>query len=297
MTTTSLAPEDAARQACAKLDLPTRGLTPVRAHATSVYALPAARAVVRVSRADQHEHIARAVTLTRWLDDHGVPVTQPLDVPQPVTVHGFTVSFWHHYPQPSDAPVPDPEHLARILRQVHALPPPPCTLPTYEPLSSLRTTVRASTSLSPSDRAWLLDRTETLLATYAELDFPLGHGLIHGDAYPGNTLWDGKESLSLARLGDWDEAAYGPRELDLANTFQGVRFGRTPAQLRAFSAAYGYDLAQWPGTTTLVAIRDLHTLGSFVRRADRGDTEASAQLAYRLGSLQTGDAAASWRTY
>ncbi|MFE0179088.1 phosphotransferase family protein, partial [Streptomyces sp. NPDC059002] len=123
----------------------------------------------------------------------------------------------------------------------------------------------------------------------------LGHGLIHGDAYPGNTLWDDKDSL--ARLGDWDEAAYGPRELDLANTFQGVRFGRTAAQLRAFSTAYGYDLTQWPGTATLVAIRDLHTLGSFVRQADRGDTEASAQLAFRLGSLQTGDAASSWHTY
>ncbi|QEU95902.1 phosphotransferase family protein [Streptomyces kanamyceticus] len=295
MTTTSLATEDAARQACAKLDLPARGLTPVRAHATSVYALPAAQAIIRVSRADQHEHISRAVTLTRWLDEHDVPVTQPLDVPQPVTVHGFTVSFWHHYPQPVGAPAPHPEHLARILRRVHALPPPPCTLPVYEPLSSLRTTVRASTSLSPDDRSWLLDRAEELLATYADLNFPLGHGLIHGDAYPGNTLWDDKDSL--ARLGDWDEAAYGPRELDLANTFQGVRFGRTAAQLRAFSAAYGYGLAQWPGTATLVAIRDLHTLGSFVRRADRGDAEASAQLAYRLRTLRTEDAAASWDSH
>ncbi|MFE0131716.1 hypothetical protein ACFWY6_09075 [Streptomyces sp. NPDC059037] len=114
MTTTSLAPEDAARQACATLNLPTRGLTPVRAHATSVYALPAAKAIVRVSRADQHEHITRAVTLTRWLDDHDIPVTQPLDVPQPVTVHAYTVSFWHHYPQPDDAPTPHPEHLAGI---------------------------------------------------------------------------------------------------------------------------------------------------------------------------------------
>lgn len=295
MTTTSLAPEDAARQACATLNLPTRGLTPVRAHATSVYALPAAEAIVRVSRADQHEHITRAVTLTHWLDDHDIPVTQPLDVPQPVIVHAYTVSFWHHYPQPDGAPAPHPEHLAQILRRVHALPPPPCALPTYEPLSSLRTTVRASTSLSPDDRAWLLDHAETLLATYAELDFPLGHGLIHGDAYPGNTLWDDKGSL--VRLGDWDEAAYGPRELDLANTLQGVRFGRTAAQLRAFSAAYGYDLAKWPGAATLVAIRDLHTLGSFIRRADRGDAEASAQFAYRLHTLRMGDTAASWRSH
>ncbi|MEV8015293.1 aminoglycoside phosphotransferase family protein [Streptomyces sp. NPDC086554] len=295
MTTTSLATEDAARQACNTLNLPTRGLTAVRAHATSVYLLPAANAIVRVSRADQHEHITRAVTLTRWLDDHDIPVTQPLDVPQPVPAHGYTVSFWHHYPQPDEAAPPHPEHLARILRRIHALPPPPCTLPTYEPLSSLRATVNASTALPPDDRAWLIHRAEALLATYAELDFPLGHGLIHGDAYPGNTLWD--EKGSLVRLGDWDEAAYGPRELDLANTLQGVRFGRTPAQLQAFSEEYGYDLTQWPGAATLIALRDLHTLGSFIRRADRGDAEASAQLAHRLRTLRRGDSAASWRTY
>ncbi|MGW7488995.1 phosphotransferase family protein [Streptomyces sp. NPDC054786] len=82
--------------------------------------------------------------------------------------------------------------------------------------------------------------SDELLDAYAHLDFPLGQGLVHGDAYPGKTLRDG----SAATLGDWDEAAIGPRETDLANTFQGVRFGRTPAQLRAFSDAYGYDLAR-----------------------------------------------------
>lgn len=56
---------------------------------------------------------------------------------------------------------------------------------------------------------------------YARLDFPLGYGWIHGDAYPGNTLWDSDEAL----LADWDEVGTGPRELDLVNTHQGARFG------------------------------------------------------------------------
>ncbi|MFC7306835.1 phosphotransferase enzyme family protein [Streptomyces monticola] len=289
MTTTSVAPEDAARRASEMLGLPTRGLEALRAHATSVFLLPAADAVVRVSRADQRERIHRAVTLTRWLSEHGVPVTEPLVVDQPCTTHGYVVSFWRHYPQPNAA-TPEPEHLGHILRRLHNLPTPPVHLPQYEPLASLRETVHGSTSLAADDRAWLLRRADELLAAYAELDFPLGHGLIHGDAYPGNTLWDGP----LVRLGDWDETGFGPRELDLANTFQGVRFGRTRAQLQAFSVAYGYDLAQWPGATILTALRDLHTLGSFVRRADRGDTDAAAQLAHRLATLRAGLTSASW---
>ena len=128
------------------------------------------------------------------------------------------------------------------------------------------------------DRRWLPAAVDQALEDYSRLDFPLGHGLLHGDAYPGNTLWDGARAL----LGDWDEAAFGPREIDLANTFQGVRFGRTEAELSAFAHGYGYDPRPWPGLATLTTMRDLHTLGSFIRRADRGDAAAAAQLALRL---------------
>ncbi|AZS75753.1 hypothetical protein DDE74_37055 [Streptomyces lydicus] len=117
-------------------------------------------------------------------------------------------------------------------------------------------------ALAPSDREWIPDRSDELLEAYAHRDFPLGQGLVHGDTYPGNTLWDG----SAARLNDWDEAATGPRKAGLANAFQGVRFGPTATQLRSFSDAYGYDLADWPGLSVLTELRDLHTLGSFIRR-------------------------------
>src|SRR6476661_3329516 len=62
-------------------------------------------------------------------------------------------------------------------------------------------------------------RRSELLGEYERLDFHLGYGWIYGDAYPGNTLWDGKRAL----LGDWDEVGTGPRELDLVNTHQGAR--------------------------------------------------------------------------
>ncbi|MFF4605270.1 phosphotransferase enzyme family protein [Streptomyces sp. NPDC001339] len=289
MTTTSVTPHGAAQRACSVWGLPTRGISPLRSHATSVYLLPDANVVVRVSRSGEHTPVQRAIALTRWLAGHDLKVTEPLDLPQPVDVNGYVISAWRHYPQP-DGPPPGPEHLGRLLNQLHQLPDPPIELPAHRPHLSLRPAVQSSTVLSPSDREWILDRSADLLDAYAHLDFPLGQGVIHGDAYPGNTLWD----RAAARLGDWDEAAIGPREVDLANTFQGVRFGRTPTQLRAFSDAYGYDLADWPGLPVLTELRDLHTLGSFIRRADKGDLDATAQLAFRLDTLKYRDRTKSW---
>ncbi|MFF3956180.1 phosphotransferase family protein [Streptomyces sp. NPDC001890] len=118
------------------------------------------------------------------------------------------------------------------------------------------------------------------------MDFPLGEGTLHGDAYPGNCLWD--EATSTVRLGDWDEASTGPREVDLANTYQGVRFGRTKSELLAFRDSYGYDIAAWPGLPVLTQIRDMHTLGPYIKRADRGDAQALQELEFRIGTLQHG---------
>ncbi|MCX5206885.1 aminoglycoside phosphotransferase family protein [Streptomyces sp. NBC_00237] len=287
-----LSPEAAAVKVCRELGMEAETLVPLRSHATAVFLLPEAHTVVRVSRAGGEASIARAVAVTRWLADQGVPVTEPLDVKQPVLAGEYVVSLWDHYPQPEGAP-PGVYHLGVLLRQLHEVQLPPVELPSYQPHVSLRESVRASVALSSEDADWLLGRSDELVKAYSQLDFPLGEGLIHGDAYPGNVLWDG----AGARLGDWDEAAFGPREVDLANTFQGVRFGRTQEQLRAFSEAYGYDLAGWPGLLVLTELRDLHTLGSFIRRVDKGDEEAAAQLWMRLEVLKSGDREAAWRAH
>nr|WP_079109989.1 phosphotransferase [Streptomyces roseifaciens] len=165
---------------------------------------------------------------------------------------------------------------------------PPTT--TSGPLAQLSATVARSSYLTPDIRTWLTRTITELLTAYRKLHFPLGTGLIHGDAYPGNTLWDG----TSVRLGDWDEAATGPRELDLANTHQGVRFGRTPTAIEAFTRAYGHDPRGWPGLPVLIAMRDLHTLGSFIRRADTGDPHATRQLEHRLSTLRSGSTTARW---
>lgn len=259
-------------------------------HATAVYLLPSEGIVARIANDDTAIECAeRAVVMTRWLTDLGFPATEPADVDQPVRTGGSVVTFWKYYPQ-GDRSSPPAWRLGGLLRQLHALPRPPIDLPPSQPLARFIVTVEASTSLHDDDRRWLLWRSADLLKAYGELDFPLGIGHLHGDAYPGNMLWDGGRVI----LGDWDEIATGPRELDLANTYQGTRFGRTTTELAAFAEAYGYDIATWSGLPTLRSMRDLHTLGTYIRLADTGHHEAAEQLAYRIGTLRRCELDAPW---
>ncbi|MFI2204717.1 phosphotransferase family protein [Streptomyces sp. NPDC020192] len=287
--TMTVSPESAARQACRASGLADRSLTQLHQHATSVFLLLDAGLVVRVSPATQLQRLETAVTLTRWLVANGFPATEPADLPQPVAYEPYVVTFWRHYPQPEGG-LPSAGRLGGLLRAFHSLPAPPITLPQFQPLSSFKDAVESSVGLEPTQREWLAVRREELLDAYEELDFPLGHGHIHGDAYPGNTLWD----QCSVKLGDWDEAAFGPREIDLANTFQGVRFGRTAEELDEFSNQYGYDISRWPGLRVLCEIRDLHTLGSYIRRADRGDSAARRQLSHRIETLRNREVQAQW---
>ncbi|MER5988685.1 phosphotransferase [Streptomyces sp. NPDC001787] len=286
MTTIHSATEAAVRTACRQLGVPTTGLTLLRSHATNVYLLPDAHAVARVRPAAEATSVTRTFRLQQWLNSQGYPAVEPLA--HPVHATPFIVTFWVYYPQQSTAP--PASALGGLLRELHQLPQPPVDLPPYEPLASLSQAVGMSSVLGAGDRSWLTEAIDDTLYAYRNLDFPLGTGFIHGDAYPGNTLWDG----TRVRLGDWDEASTGPRELDLANTIQGARFGRTAEQIGEFTNQYGYDPTDWPGLPVLVRMRDLHTLSSFIRRADQDDNAAADELNRRLSTLQTGDRAARW---
>jgi hypothetical protein len=285
--------DEVLQQACQSIGLPADDAKPLRQHATNVYLLPAEQVVVRVAHSGSSAVTAeRAVQVTSWLCAQGFPATEPINVPQPINTGEHTVTFWRYYPQ-GDRPTPEPWRLGALLRDLHQFPAPQITLPPYEPLARFASIVEHSTGLPPDDRIWLLDERQRLLDAYQRLDFPLGYGLIHGDAYPGNLLWRG----STAILGDWDELANGPRELDLANTHQGVRFGRSAEQLKQFSQAYGYNLTSWDGSPILFGLRDLHTLVSYVRLAERGDLAATAELRWRIDTLRAGQKTARWNAH
>jgi aminoglycoside phosphotransferase (APT) family kinase protein len=277
-------------EACSRTGLDASDAVPLHQHAATLYLFEDERIVVRLTRdGDDRKRARTVVELTRWLTQQDFPSVAPADVEQPLDVDDYTVTWWRYYPQ-NDRPKPTADHLGTILRKLHALPTPPVELFPYQPLKNLGDTVVASASLSSRDREWLLARRTELLGEYERLDFPLGYGWIHGDAYPGNTLWDGDRAL----LADWDEVGTGPRELDLVNTHQGARFGRPQAERAAFTAAYGYDVTTWPGFSVLREMRDFHTLGSYIRLTDAGNERAAVELGFRLDTLKRGDTDAQW---
>jgi len=279
--------------ACRSVGLDPAGARRLRGHSASVYLLRDRTAVARISPRSADVLAAhRAVEITSWLGSRGFPTVTPLPgVEQPVEADGRVVTFWTFVETPPGSDPPGTADLGRLLRRLHEMPePPPVELPPFRPLDGFARKVDTAASLEADDRAWLTDRAHQLVDTYATLDSPLGQGHIHGDAYPGNLLGPRGDSV----LGDWEETAWGPREVDLANTYQGVRFGRSSTELDAFARAYGHDLRTWDGLNVLTAIRDLHTLGSYLTRADAGDAAAAAELHRRVASLRATDRTARW---
>jgi aminoglycoside phosphotransferase (APT) family kinase protein len=264
---------------------------------SAVYLLPAADTVARVALAPgSADRVSRAIQVTRWLTSLDYPCVQPLDVDQPAVVGDdagdAVVSLWRYLPQPADAGLPQPAALGRLLRDLHALPASPIPLPTVEPLTRLYSAIEADTSaLSRPDRDWLLARGNDLLNAYQQLDPPLGHGLVHGDAHLGNVLRDTTRGRPV--LADWDPVAYGPREWDLVLIAGDDRFGLPATDRAAFAAAYGFDVTTWSQWTILRDLRELHSLAAYIRLAPSVPA-AAAELDHRIGTLRTGDRGTVW---
>jgi hypothetical protein len=94
-------------------------------------------------------------------------------------------------------------------------------------------------------------------------------------------------------LCDWDSVSVGPREWDLVPTHHGERFGLSAEDRAAFTEAYGFDLVGWPGFEVLRELRDLFTLGAYMRNAGVNPA-ARRELENRLASLQEGDRTRRW---
>ncbi|GAA2907542.1 aminoglycoside phosphotransferase family protein [Streptosporangium fragile] len=272
--------------ACRQVGLDLTGAVMMRNFANTVYHLPAERAVVRLAEATapgRYDRLVTSVRVTRWLAEQGFPAIRPLPVKQPVAAEGFLATFWRH--EEHIGPPPDPAQLGPLLRRLHDLPPVPFELPTHDPFGGVRRAIDASVVLDDGDRAWLLDRCETLAETYYErVEFVLPYGLVHGDAHRGNMI----RTLGGFVLCDWDGVCAGPREIDLIPTLQGVRFGLTERQRANFIEAYGYDATTWAGYPVLRDMRELQTLTAVLRNAHR-DRAAHDELRHRLDSLRAGD--------
>lgn len=237
---------------------------------------------------------ATSIAVTRWLASTTTePVALcPLPGHQPVLVDGAVATFWPYRPSTVE---PTARDVAKLVRLLHQRPAPPFEVPEYRPLRRLRDALEVDAArtrpvLSRRDRVWLHRRADDLIAAFEATRFPLGRGLVHADAHAENAVLD-KGGWVLI---DWDNACYGPRELDLVGTLPD-HFHAPHTDRVEFVRAYGYDLLEWPGWMLLRDITEYHSLGAYLRLA--ADTpRAASELHRRVESLRTGDRDVVWQT-
>ncbi|WP_197289639.1 phosphotransferase family protein [Saccharothrix sp. NRRL B-16348] len=260
----------------------------------AVYLLPHDQVVVRLAPATtlRWERAVTAIEVTRWLATQPAPIAlAPTPGEQPVITADAVATFW---PLRPTTPTPSPTDLATPLRHLHTLPPPPLTLPHYKPLHRLQEALtldaqRRAPVLTKDDHAWLTDQTQAVRDAFATTEFPLGLGLVHADVHSENLVRDPTGWLLI----DWDQACFGPRELDLIASLPD-HFHTPEADRTAFRNAYGYNLTEWNGWRLLRDLAELHSLASYIRLSPNKPA-AATELDIRLRSLRSGNRDVQWR--
>ncbi|MEU5903762.1 phosphotransferase [Micromonospora sp. NPDC047467] len=272
-------------EVCRRLDMSDAGASLLRHHTNAVYAV--GDVVVKIAPVDIGlERTRTVVAVVRWLDDRGFPTVglSPC-LPQPLLVGEHAVTIWQRLNPAHDSPVTAAE-LGELLSKLHALPPPPVNLPKLQPIESIRRSLERSTIISVEERDLLLNRLELLAARWSEMHFPRGMSLIQSDPQTRNALrrFDGTPVLA-----DWDGAAIGPREWDLATVAVHCRrFAQPgPAAFVDFTAAYGWDVSSWQGFEQLCQLRELQMIATNARKSRPG-TEAAAEVHRRVAGLRKG---------
>jgi aminoglycoside phosphotransferase (APT) family kinase protein len=276
--------------ACAQAGLSADRACILYQRANTVYRLPATPYVARVrpgGSAALQQRMSASVQVTRWLHTMGFPAVRPADVDQPVITSGHIVTFWHYLPA-VESPGYDVASLARLLRQLHQLPPPPVRLPQTSPFGSLAHDARRCAWLTSQQRSWLLARCADLEHQYTATTWTQGSGLIHGDAYTENLI----HTRDNVVLSDWDSAGHAPREQDLVPTSIRRRFGLPQTAWEEFCRLYGVDPACLPGFPLLERIRELRTLTAYLRS---NHPQARAEISHRLTDLMTGTQHHPWQ--
>ncbi|GGL18990.1 phosphotransferase [Mangrovihabitans endophyticus] len=290
----------AVRTVTGRLGLDAGQVRPLRVHDAVTLLFPTDQVVLRLIPAtgDAAARAGRAVRLTAWLVEQDYPSVRPA-VEAPIEADGYIATVWKEIlAGPAGTPVEVNTALGRLLHELHALSAAPVDLPTADPLARLRAALRLDAdrgepALTTEETAFLHDRTGELDERYATMSFPLGSGLIHNDAHPGNLLCD-PNSRHGYLLTDWEGACLGPREMDVVLVgAPGSRFGDPDHERLAFTTGYGYDIADWPDHQALRDIRDLHSLAAYIRLGTRKPA-ALTELHRRIASLRDNDRTIQW---
>jgi hypothetical protein len=262
----------------------------VRMGENAIYALPRENVVARIARSVVLiDRVQRELNLGNWLAALGYPAVRPADMgKQPIEVEGRLVTFWDLVPHVDGEA--SPADLGILLREFHALPPPPFALPRFDPFSAVPQRLAEPGDAPPQDVALLAERYRVLSAAYQATEFPTPFGLIHGDAHRGNVLMSPDGPL----LSDFDVVAYGPREWDLTPTAFAVdRFGLPYEAYVSFAEAYGRDVREWPGFAVLGGIREI-TMTTWLMQLYGVSDAHAAEFRLRVNALREGNHDELW---
>ena len=287
--------QQALEDACAAVGLDANQARLLRLGSNAVYHL-GTPVIVRIARPGAEiEPVRRAVAVARWLATEDYPAVRVIDVDQPVDAHGYLVTFWQSISEDGDQFASTPE-IAAILAQLHHLTAPDdLLLPPLDPFANVSPRIEASSQLAPDDRAFLGATAARLKDAYADLEFVLPPGVIHGDASVGNVLRDRDGNPVLI---DLDGFSIGPREWDLALTAMYYdSFGwHTREEYENFVRVYGYDIMQWSGYPVLREVRELLMVTWLAQKAAE-DAKSAAEVGRRISDLRTGASRKDWQPY
>jgi aminoglycoside phosphotransferase (APT) family kinase protein len=186
--------------------------------------------------------------------------------------------------------------VAEVLAKLHKLVAPAgLHLPELAPFENAARRISDNGWLSFVDRKFLTEHLARMQDEYANLEFVLPPGVIHGDASIGNVLHDSQGNPVVI---DLDGFATGPREWDLALTaIYYDSFGwHTRQEYETFVRVYGFDIMQWSGYPVMRAVREFLMVTWVIQKAGESECVA-AEASKRIAALRTGASRKDWEPY
>lgn len=256
----------------------------------AVFALPGDGPVVRVGRAsaDLAARAGHELKVAMWLAECGIPTVRPAAGKVSI-VDGHPVTRWHRLPDAVRRA--EPEDLAVLLREVHALGPAPFPLGRRELLGGVERWLRlAGDAIAPEDAAYLRSRRDDFADAVTGLKPVLPPGPVHGDALPRN-VHVGPEGPVLVDLETFSDDL---REHDLVvMALSHDRYGVSDEAHSAFTGIYGWDVREWDGCALLRGARETASC-AWVSQHAPGNPAARAEFRRRIASLRENDRTVRW---
>ncbi|MFF3439506.1 phosphotransferase enzyme family protein [Streptosporangium sp. NPDC002721] len=278
---------------CARAGLASDDAELIKFTNNAVFRLRRAPVVVRVAGSSAaRSRVPTVVRVARWLAEHDFPAVRLLPgCEQPLRVEGHLVTLWEETPEVG--PRPGGGDLAAMLRRLHTLADPPADLPGWTPMTEVRQRLDEPEDLPPGDHAFLLEECDEIEERLAALEYVLPRGVIHGDVFMGNVIAGPGGPV----LCDFDSAAIGPREWDLAPVAVGrLRMDYAWDEHTPLAEGYGFDVTRWPGFPVLRRLRELKLVTSVVPVL-RSNPGIRPQWEHRMRSFRSRDQTVRWQPY